>query len=160
MTFELEYLERDCEMTVLPQPKAPGMAVVPPCTQLQTLLIVVIENQVNNKLGNAASASVCVCVASYANNKHTGTAHRAHVDQSTVGDHQPTSRPQVAPYAPTKSASFCIASWCLGTPTQKRHPGQCIHSSERASELTKEAFTCKQSLGTITNRVTFNTSIV
>jgi hypothetical protein len=61
MTFELEYLERDCEMTVLPQPKAPGMAVVPPCTQLQTLLIVVIENQVNNKLGNAASASLCVC---------------------------------------------------------------------------------------------------
>lgn len=32
---ELEYLERDCEITVLPQPKAPGMAVVPPWTQLR-----------------------------------------------------------------------------------------------------------------------------
>ncbi len=27
---ELEYLERACEMQVLPQPKAPGMAQVPP----------------------------------------------------------------------------------------------------------------------------------
>ena len=32
---ELEYFERDCEITVLPQPKAPGIAVVPPCTALQ-----------------------------------------------------------------------------------------------------------------------------
>lgn len=30
---ELEYLDSDWEITVLPQPKAPGMAVVPPCTQ-------------------------------------------------------------------------------------------------------------------------------
>jgi len=30
MTSELEYLERDWEITVLPQPKAPGIAVVPP----------------------------------------------------------------------------------------------------------------------------------
>ena len=29
-----ENLDSACEMTVLPQPKAPGMAVVPPCTQL------------------------------------------------------------------------------------------------------------------------------
>jgi len=36
MTSLLEYLDRDWEMTVLPQPKAPGMAVVPPCTQLGT----------------------------------------------------------------------------------------------------------------------------
>ena len=35
MMSELEYLDSDCEMTVLPQPKAPGMAVVPPCTQLR-----------------------------------------------------------------------------------------------------------------------------
>lgn len=34
MTSELEYLDKACEMTVLPQPKAPGMAVVPPWTQL------------------------------------------------------------------------------------------------------------------------------
>ena len=34
MTSELEYLESDCEITVLPQPKAPGMAVVPPWTHL------------------------------------------------------------------------------------------------------------------------------
>uniref|UniRef100_A0A0E9RXD9 Uncharacterized protein n=1 Tax=Anguilla anguilla TaxID=7936 RepID=A0A0E9RXD9_ANGAN len=32
MTSLLEYLERDCEITVLPHPKAPGMAVVPPWT--------------------------------------------------------------------------------------------------------------------------------
>lgn len=30
MTSELENLERDWEITVLPQPKAPGIAVVPP----------------------------------------------------------------------------------------------------------------------------------
>ena len=35
MTSLLEYLDSDCEMTVLPQPKAPGMAVVPPCTHLK-----------------------------------------------------------------------------------------------------------------------------
>ena len=29
-----EYLDSACEITVLPQPKAPGIAVVPPCTQL------------------------------------------------------------------------------------------------------------------------------
>lgn len=34
MTSLLEYLDRDWEITVLPQPKAPGMAVVPPCTHL------------------------------------------------------------------------------------------------------------------------------
>ena len=33
-----ENLERACEMTVLPQPKAPGIAVVPPCTQLEGIL--------------------------------------------------------------------------------------------------------------------------
>mmetsp|Transcript_17529 Transcript_17529/g.68000 ORF Transcript_17529/g.68000 Transcript_17529/m.68000 type:complete len:250 (+) Transcript_17529:1102-1851(+) len=32
MQSELENLETDCEITVLPQPKAPGIAVVPPCT--------------------------------------------------------------------------------------------------------------------------------
>ena len=32
MTLEFEYFERACEMQVLPQPKAPGIAVVPPCT--------------------------------------------------------------------------------------------------------------------------------
>ncbi len=32
MTSELLYLLSDCEMTVLPHPKAPGIAVVPPCT--------------------------------------------------------------------------------------------------------------------------------
>ena len=31
---ELEYLDSDCEMTVFPHPKAPGMAVVPPWTHL------------------------------------------------------------------------------------------------------------------------------
>lgn len=36
MTSELEYLERDCEITVFPHPKAPGIAVVPPCTHLKT----------------------------------------------------------------------------------------------------------------------------
>lgn len=35
ITSEFEYLERAWEMTVLPQPKAPGMAVVPPCTHLK-----------------------------------------------------------------------------------------------------------------------------
>ena len=30
---ELEYLERACEMQVLPQPKAPGIAQVPPKTE-------------------------------------------------------------------------------------------------------------------------------
>lgn len=34
MTSEFEYLDKAWEMTVLPQPKAPGMAVVPPCTHL------------------------------------------------------------------------------------------------------------------------------
>ena len=34
MTSELENLDSDWEMTVLPQPKAPGIAVVPPCTHL------------------------------------------------------------------------------------------------------------------------------
>ncbi len=29
-----EYFDKACEMTVFPQPNAPGMAVVPPCTQL------------------------------------------------------------------------------------------------------------------------------
>jgi len=33
MTSELLYFDSDWEMTVFPQPKAPGMAVVPPCTQ-------------------------------------------------------------------------------------------------------------------------------
>jgi hypothetical protein len=32
--LQLENLERACEMTVLPQPKAPGMAQVPPNTDL------------------------------------------------------------------------------------------------------------------------------
>jgi hypothetical protein len=32
MPSELEYLDSACEMTVLPQPKAPGMAHVPPST--------------------------------------------------------------------------------------------------------------------------------
>ena len=31
---ELEYFDKDWEITVFPQPKAPGIAVVPPCTQL------------------------------------------------------------------------------------------------------------------------------
>ena len=35
MTSLLEYLDRDWEMTVLPHPKAPGIAVVPPCTHLE-----------------------------------------------------------------------------------------------------------------------------
>ena len=30
MTSELEYLDKACEITVLPQPKAPGIAVVSP----------------------------------------------------------------------------------------------------------------------------------
>jgi hypothetical protein len=30
-----ENLDSACEMTVFPQPKAPGMAVVPPCTHLR-----------------------------------------------------------------------------------------------------------------------------
>lgn len=34
MTSLLEYFERDCEITVFPQPNAPGIAVVPPCTHL------------------------------------------------------------------------------------------------------------------------------
>ena len=34
MTSELENFERLCDITVLPQPKAPGIHVVPPCTQL------------------------------------------------------------------------------------------------------------------------------
>jgi hypothetical protein len=29
-----ENLDTACEITVLPQPNAPGMAVVPPCTHL------------------------------------------------------------------------------------------------------------------------------
>ena len=33
MQSELEYLERACEMTVLPQPNAPGTAQVPPSTE-------------------------------------------------------------------------------------------------------------------------------
>ncbi|TNN53298.1 hypothetical protein EYF80_036453 [Liparis tanakae] len=36
MTSLLEYLDSDCEITVLPHPKAPGMAVVPPCTHLHS----------------------------------------------------------------------------------------------------------------------------
>ena len=32
MASELEYLDSACEMHVLPQPKAPGMAQVPPST--------------------------------------------------------------------------------------------------------------------------------
>lgn len=35
MTSLLENLDNDWEMTVLPQPKAPGIAVVPPCTHLK-----------------------------------------------------------------------------------------------------------------------------
>ena len=34
ITSLLEYLESDWEMTVFPHPKAPGIAVVPPCTHL------------------------------------------------------------------------------------------------------------------------------
>ena len=30
ITSELEYLDKACEIIVLPQPKAPGIAVVPP----------------------------------------------------------------------------------------------------------------------------------
>lgn len=37
MTSELEYFDSDWEITVLPHPNAPGMAVVPPCTHLQQL---------------------------------------------------------------------------------------------------------------------------
>ena len=33
MPSELEYLESACEMTVLPQPNAPGIAHVPPSTE-------------------------------------------------------------------------------------------------------------------------------
>jgi len=33
MMSELDYLESDCEMTVLPQPNAPGTALVPPNTE-------------------------------------------------------------------------------------------------------------------------------
>jgi hypothetical protein len=102
MTFELEYLERDCEMTVLPQPKAPGMAVVPPCTQLQTLLIVVIENQVNNKLGNAASASLCVWQATRTTNireqriEHTLTSQQWVITSQLLGHRSLlTHRPRV-----------------------------------------------------------------
>lgn len=34
MTSLLEYLDKDWEITVFPHPKAPGIAVVPPWTQL------------------------------------------------------------------------------------------------------------------------------
>lgn len=34
ITSELEYFDKDWEITVFPQPKAPGIAVVPPCTAL------------------------------------------------------------------------------------------------------------------------------
>lgn len=34
ITSEFEYLDKAWDITVFPQPKAPGMAVVPPCTQL------------------------------------------------------------------------------------------------------------------------------
>lgn len=33
MASELENLASDCEITVLPQPKAPGTAQVPPSTE-------------------------------------------------------------------------------------------------------------------------------
>lgn len=35
ITSELENLDKLCEITVFPHPKAPGMAVVPPKTQLE-----------------------------------------------------------------------------------------------------------------------------
>lgn len=35
ITSEFENLDKLCEMTVLPQPKAPGIAVVPPRTHLK-----------------------------------------------------------------------------------------------------------------------------
>src|ERR1700733_8197554 len=34
-----ENLDKACEMTVFPQPNAPGIAVVPPCTQLHGFYI-------------------------------------------------------------------------------------------------------------------------
>lgn len=36
MILLLENLDKACEMTVFTHPKAPGIAVVPPCTQLHT----------------------------------------------------------------------------------------------------------------------------
>ena len=49
MTSELEYFDSDCEMTVLPQPNAPGMAVVPPWTQLKKANKVMIARQYRNR---------------------------------------------------------------------------------------------------------------
>ena len=43
-----ENLDNACEMTVLPHPNAPGIAVVPPCTQLGALSVVpVILSTIN-----------------------------------------------------------------------------------------------------------------
>ena len=47
MTSELEYLDSDCEMTVLPQPKAPGIAVVPPWTHLFKHTFVNLFSRIN-----------------------------------------------------------------------------------------------------------------
>src|ERR1700722_12200600 len=44
----LENLDRACEMTVFPQPKAPGIAVVPPCTHLKEIQC--IYSQITNIL--------------------------------------------------------------------------------------------------------------
>ena len=43
MTSLLEYLDKDCEMTVFPQPNAPGIAVVPPCTHLKEKSMILIR---------------------------------------------------------------------------------------------------------------------
>jgi len=58
-----ENFERACEMTVFPQPKAPGMAVVPPCTQL---------NKVKTRSGFYIKAS---------SRQHTGRGRPKYVDQ-------------------------------------------------------------------------------
>lgn len=44
MTSEFENLDKLWEITVLPQPKAPGIAVVPPSTHLKTTKITTTKN--------------------------------------------------------------------------------------------------------------------
>lgn len=61
ITSLLEYLDNDCEMTVFPHPKAPGIAVVPPCTQLDSAeLMKVIYSQEGNMFIFLDSREKCI----------------------------------------------------------------------------------------------------
>lgn len=82
-----ENFDRACEITVFPQPKAPGIAVVPPWTHLHVVSVSEFCNGLSYK-------------------SLTGIKHPKYVDRSEVGNLPSVFQPQDEVHGQAKAASW------------------------------------------------------